>query len=155
MADYTQPLLPLAPLIPVRDGTQEARLLYNRHYSARRYRDGRKPLKLMGPGQYLLLTDPSWTCLIGFRRSGRAIAGCRGIYLAVFRNESSRKASQILRQACQMAFARWPHESDIFTFVNPRKIKSAVPGYCFLRAGFRKTGTTKNGLLILTLRRKG
>lgn len=149
-----QLLLPLADLMPIRDGDPDARTMYDRHYSARRYRDGRRPLKLIGPGEYLLLTNARRDCLVGFRRSNRPIAGERGIYLTVFRNESKRRASVILREACRLAFERWPAETRIFTLVNPKKVASAVPGYSFRRAGFRRTGTTRRGLLIMVLERR-
>jgi len=148
-----QPLLPLADLIPIRDGDPDARTMYDRHYSARHYRDGRRPLKLIGPGQYLLLTDPYRTCLIGFRRSNRPIAGQTGIYLTVFRNESPRRASDILRRACRLAFDRWTDETTIFTFINPRRTRAAVPGYSFIRAGFRHIADTRNDLMIFALQR--
>ena len=148
MAAYTQSLLPFEPLIPVRDGSREARLLYNRHYSARRYRDGRQPKKLVGPGEYLLLTSPKWDVLVAFRLSRRPISEQTGVYLSVFRNESSRKSSEILRDALQLAAARWPDQTRVFTFVNPTRTKAEIPGYCFRRAGFRHVGDTRSGLMI-------
>ena len=142
-----QMLLPFDLLLVIRDGDPDARALYDRHYSARHYRDGRKPKRLIGPGQYLLLTTTDRKALIAFRRSNRQIAGRTGIYLSVFRNESSLKASTLLTAACMMAWDRWPGQ-EIFTFVNPQKVKSPLPGYCFLRAGFREKGKTQRGLLI-------
>jgi hypothetical protein len=147
-----QLLLPFAPLIPVRDGIREARMLYDRHYSARRYRDGRRPKKVMGPGEYLLLALPTWDVLVAFRRSCRPMAGQTGVYLAIFRNESPRRASDLLREALHLAAERWPEETRVFTFVNERAINSGIPGYCFRRAGFRHVGNTQSGLLIFARR---
>ena len=146
--EYVQPFLPLEPLIAIRDGTPEARLFYNRHYSARRYRDGRRPRKMVGPGEYLLLASPTWDILVAFRLSRRPIAGQSGVYLSFFRNESPQKASAIVQEALRLAAERWPEQTRVFTFVNPRKITSPVPGYCFRRAGFRHIGDTKSGLMI-------
>jgi hypothetical protein len=152
MAERVQLLLPFDALIPVRDGIREARMLYDRHYSARRYRDGRRPKKVMGPGEYLLLASPTWDVLVAFRRSCRPTAGQTGVYLAIFRNESARRASDILREALHLASERWPQETRVFTFVNERAIKSQIPGYCFRRAGFRHVGNTQSGLLIFARR---
>ncbi|HOB44111.1 MAG TPA: hypothetical protein PKH75_13170 [Bacillota bacterium] len=149
-----QLLLPFSDLIAIRDGDQDARRLYDRHYSARHYRDGRRPKKIMGPGEYLLLTTPDRKCLVGFRVSNRPIGVQEGIYLSIFRNESDRIASKVLRLACQLAFSRWPAQSTIFTFVNPKKVKkNGCPGYCFLRAGFRRIGRTQRGLIVMRLQR--
>jgi hypothetical protein len=150
MLDHVQPFLPLEDLVSVRDGTPEARMIYNRHYSARRYRDGRSPKKLVGPGEYLLLTTPTWDVLVAFRLSRRPIAGQSGVYLSVFRNESIRKSSEILRQALRLAENRWPDQNRVFTLVDPRKIESSIPGYCFRRAGFRHIGDTKSGQMIFS-----
>jgi len=43
---------------------------------------------------------------------------------------------------------KWPGER-LYTYVNSHKIRSTNPGYCFLRAGWRKCGMTKGGLIIL------
>jgi len=144
-----QLLLPFDELVPIRDGDPDARAMYERHYSARRYRDGRKTAKLVGPGEYLLLTTPQRDALIAFRVSHRPIAGQYGIYLSVFRNESCRRASELVRAACAKAWHRWPGR-PIFTLVDPRRVTSGVPGYCFRRAGFQRTGTTRRGLLVFT-----
>jgi hypothetical protein len=37
----------------------------------------------------------------------------------------------------------------LYTYVNGRKVKSANPGYCFKRAGWRTCGKTAGGLIIL------
>ena len=51
----TAPLLFGTGWLPVRDGDPRAGMLFDRHYSARQYRDGRIRQKIMGPGEYLLL----------------------------------------------------------------------------------------------------
>lgn len=142
-----QTFLPFDELVPVRDGEPGLRGIVDQHYSARHYRDGRKPARVVGPGEYLILTTPCRRFLIIFRVSKRPIAGQRGIYLTFCRNTSSVKTSALIRAALERAWQRWPG-NDIFTFVNPRKVQSPVPGYCFRRAGFRRVGETKGGLLV-------
>jgi hypothetical protein len=41
-----------------------------------------------------------------------------------------------------IAWQRWPGER-LYTYVNPRKVKSENPGYCFKVAGWTTCGTTK------------
>jgi hypothetical protein len=43
---------------------------------------------------------------------------------------------------------RWPGERH-YTKVDPDKVASGLPGYCFLRAGWRYAGRTKGDLRIL------
>ena len=66
----------------------------------------------------------------------------------VFRNEGPLLSSDLIREACGIAWERWPGER-LFTHVNPSKVQSTNPGYCFLRAGWRRCGKTKGGLVIL------
>lgn len=42
---------------------------------------------------------------------------------------------------------KWPGER-FYTYVNPKKVKSTNPGYCFMAAGWKKCGMTGKGLLI-------
>jgi len=146
-----QQLLPFESLMPVRDGAPGLREFVRRHYSARHYRDGRNPKKIVGPGEYLILTTPNVDALIVFRKSNREIAGRKGVYLSFFRNESWRPSSHLIKQALWLAGKRWPGEK-VFTLVNPRKVKTRIPGYCFRRAGFKHTGNTKKGLMIFERR---
>ena len=47
-------------------------------------------------------------------------------------------------------------EERFFTFVNPGKVGSPNPGYCFKKAGWRHVGRTKKrGLHILEKTRPG
>jgi len=43
----------------------------------------------------------------------------------------------------------WIPDERLYTFVNPRKIRSSNPGYCFLKAGWRKCGITKWQKLVI------
>jgi hypothetical protein len=58
-------------------------------------------------------------------------------------------SSAMIVEACHLAWERWPGQR-LFTFVNPREIRSTNPGYCFLQAGFRRLpGLTRRGLRVL------
>lgn len=123
-------------------------LFYDRHYSRKFYADGRAPKLFVGPGEKLVLVSAGWDALFVWRKF-KSADGQIGVNCAVFRNESPRLSSELILDACDIAWDRWPNER-LYTYVNPRKIRSTNPGYCFLKAGFRKCGVTKvNKLVIL------
>lgn len=62
-------------------------------------------------------------------------------------------ASDLIREA--VAATRWrygePPALGMVTFVDAGKVRSANPGFCFKKAGFRRVGETKGGLLAFQL----
>ena len=72
----------------------------------------------------------------------------QGVNCAIFRNESELQSSALIRAAMALAWDRWPGER-FYTYVNPRKVRSTSPGYCFQRAGWRRCGVTKTRRLIV------
>ncbi len=135
--------------IEVKDGDDRARALMCRHYSARHYTDGRKRTLFVGPGEKMVLLTEDCAALFVWRKFiDDAQPKQEGVNCAVFRNEGQLLSSELIREACEMAWQRWPGER-LYTYVNSKKIKSTNPGYCFLRAGFKKCGTTKGGLVSL------
>jgi hypothetical protein len=78
--------------------------------------------------------------------------GQQGVNCALFRNESPVLSSLLVLEAEQLAWQRWPGER-LYTYVNPRAVKSRNPGYCFKAAGWRRCGETKRHLLILEKQR--
>ncbi len=143
---YVQRLIPWDTWVEIQDGDVDAAAMYCRYYSARRRWPAysRLWLHIAGPGEYLLLTTPSRDAICGFKRF-HDLRAEPGIYLWVFRaeqrrSESRQKASHLLREAIPWAWERWPQEVRIYTYVNPRHVRSGLPGYCFLRAGFKHAG---------------
>ena len=133
---------------PVRDGNPAAVAMYRRHYPAW----GRRPRKFQatGPGESLLLMTPCWRALFIWTLERYRMDHQRGVCCAAFRNEGAGLSSGLILAAEQDARARWPLEDRLFTFVDPREVASANPGYCFKRAGWRYAGkTAKRGLHIL------
>lgn len=130
-----------------KDGDPACLELYERHYSAYRYKDGRKRVLFCGPGEKIVLRTFDATALFVWRRFIDA-SGQQGINCAVFRNESKTLASELVRQADAIADFAWPGARH-YTFVNAARVQSANPGFCFLQAGWRRCGFTKGGLLIL------
>jgi hypothetical protein len=142
-----QPFLFGSGWIPVLDGNDTARAIFHRHYSHRPYKDGRKPKLFVGPGQKLVLLWHDSGALFIWRKfiSGD---GQRGVNCAVFRNEGAGLSSDLVRAADDVADDRWAGERH-YTYVNPRKVSSGNPGYCFLMAGWRRCGITKHNKLII------
>lgn len=130
-----------------KDGDEVCRALYDKHYSHRIYKDGRRTPLFCGPGEKIILRTWEGDALFVWRKF-RDDSGQQGINCAVFRNESKFKSSDLIRQADSIADFCWPGERH-YTFVNAKKIKSVNPGFCFQRAGWRKCGVTKGGLVIL------
>lgn len=133
--------------IRVKDGDDRARGLFHRHYSYRRYADGRNPRQFVGPGEHIVLLTVDCRALFIWRKFIDA-SGQQGVNCSVFRNESPHLSSDLIRGACIIAWQRWPGER-LYTYVNPRRIRSTNPGYCFLAAGWQRCGTTKGQLAIL------
>jgi len=133
--------------VRTRDGDPGVLPIHGRHYSKRHYRDGRTPHKIVGPGEYIMLILPDYSALFVWRKfiSGD---GQDGVNCAVFRNESGLRSSDLILDAEQWARHKWPRER-FYTYINPQKIQSVNPGYCFLCAGWSRCGQSKGGLVIL------
>lgn len=134
-----------------KDGDEVCRALYDKHYSRRVYKDGRKPKLFVGPGEKVVLRTLEGTALFVWRRF-RDASGQQGVNCAVFRNESQHKSSLLIRQADAVADFCWPGLRH-YTYVDARRVKSANPGCCFKAAGWRECGRTKGGLIILENRK--
>lgn len=130
-----------------KDGDESCLAMYERHYSAYQYKDGRVRALFAGPGEKIVLRTRAADAFFVWRRfidgSGQA-----GINCAVFRNESGIRSSDLIRQADAIADYVWPCRRH-YTYVHPGKVRSSNPGFCFIVAGWRKCGSTKGGLQIL------
>ncbi len=130
-----------------KDGDKDCLELYTRHYSAYRYADGRERKLFVGPGEKIVLRTAEGNACFVWRKFIDD-SGQQGINCAIFRNESPHKSSELIRQADAIADVLWP-DCRHYTYVDPKKIKSTHPGYCFIAAGWRRAGVTKGGLIIL------
>lgn len=132
-----------------KDGDDRARELFDRHYS-RTPQGGRRASRLfVGPGQKIVLRTWEADALFVWRKF-RDDSGQTGVNCAVFRNESQHRSSELIRQADAIADHCWPGERH-YTYVDPRRVRSANPGCCFKISGWRECGLTKGGLVILEL----
>src|SRR5205814_6112654 len=71
-----------------------------------------------------------------------------GFNCAIFRNESDRRSSDIILEAERFAFEKWG-KNRMYTYVDPMKIKSNNPGYCYKIAGWKFSGISKGGKHLL------
>lgn len=131
--------------VEVKDGNPYGLKIFQRHYSKYHYKDGRKPKLFVGPGQKIVLISHDGMALFVWRKF-ISNDGQQGVNCAVFRNESTMKSSEMILEAEAIATRRWPGER-FFTYVNPRRIKSKNPGYCFKLAGWNFIGITKKNKL--------
>ena len=134
----------------VKDGDRRATALYERHYSAVNIKARRRmgDPRICGPGEKLVLLIPGQNALFVWRRANRPdLAGQSGVYCSVFRNETDILSSKLILEAEHLAWQRWPGER-LYTYVNPNKIRSTNPGYCFQMAGWTNAGITQGGLVI-------
>ncbi len=137
-----QPFLFGDAWVEVRDGNDSVREIFDRHYS----RAG-AARQFVGPGQKLVLMTPCARAIFAWRKF-ISDAGESGVNCAFFRNEGAGLSSHLIGMADLIADDRWPGERH-YTYVDPRKVHSANPGYCFLMAGWRHCGVTKKRKLLI------
>jgi len=134
------------PWIPIKDGNPTAMSIFLRHYPARQ---NRKIYQFVGPGEHMVFLSPDAKALFVWRKF-ISDAGESGVNCAVFRNEgtSAGRSSELIKAADRKAWERWPGER-LYTYVDPSKVRhKRDPGRCFIKAGYRRCGTTKSGKLI-------
>ena len=136
------------------DGDASCRAIFDRHYSRYVYADGRRPKLFVGPGEKEVLMQADGRALCVWRKEKHRMDGQEGVNCAIYRNESDRSASEMLKDAMRIAWQRWGLVR-LFTYVDPRKVKPTMErsrpvwGWCFYKAGWRYCGMTKTGLHIL------
>jgi len=137
-----------------KDGDAACLALYEKHYSAYRYRDGRTRKLFCGPGEKLVLRTEDgraffvWRAFIDACIDTRTLQPQEGVNCAAFRNEGSERSSELVRQADAIADCLWPGRRH-YTYVDAAAVRSANPGWCFQCAGWRRCGVTKGGLVVL------
>jgi hypothetical protein len=145
----------------ISDADPRAIAIYERHYSAHnadRFR-GLQPdhnKGIAGAGQRIVLMTSGSDALFVWKRflprTGRAgnYFWMNGIWCSVFRNEGDYVSSQMVLEAEEWAWWKWPGET-LRTFIDPASVVSLNPGYCFKKAGWqrRRDMITKRGLHIL------
>jgi hypothetical protein len=126
--------------------------LYSRHYSSKK---GGKKVKdwlrhgITPNGESITLITSDASALFVWLKQEKRDDGQDGVNCAVFRNEGRELSSTLILEAEQFARGRWGGER-LFTFVDGRAVRhKRDPGRCFIRAGWKRCGTTKSGLIVL------
>lgn len=134
-------------LMPTTHWDWEMSEIADRHYS-RRTPGARQ---FLYAGRKLVLRNAAGTVLFAWlyplpemRSDGQTGYNC-----AIFRNESPRKASEIILEAEDWAQRTWGR-NRLFTYVDPTKVRGNPPGNCFLRAGWRFERLSQGGKHLLT-----
>lgn len=134
--------------------------MHARHYSKRPYADERAVFQCMGPGDKVALRTKQCDAIWGWRKfiddciDVRTGERQQGINCAFFRNEGATRSSDLVRAADAIADATWADRRH-YTYVDPKRVRSGLPGACFLAAGWRyvrfkgRRVRTKSGKLIL------
>jgi hypothetical protein len=124
----------------------EMAALADRHYSRRTV--GAR--QFCYSGKKLVLRNAEGTVLFVWMFPDPAMRwdGQSGYNCAIFRNESARLSSAIILEAEGMAVSKWG-PGRMYTYVNPGKIKSINPGFCFKSAGWKHVGESKSGQHLL------
>jgi hypothetical protein len=125
-----------------------AAALADRHYSRRTVGSP----QFMPPGQTLILMSEKADAVFGWWRPDPSCGiepmnGLDGWTCTIFRNESSVLSStlilaaeeELLDTGCSVG------PDGLITYVWDDRVKSANPGYCFKRAGWRVTGRSADG----------
>jgi hypothetical protein len=128
----------------VRDGDDRARSIYLRHYSAK---DSKAKRTFIGPGEKLVLLSSDGQAVWGWRKMKFRKDGQTGVENVLFRNEGSILSSELILEAEQRGWRKWPGER-LWTYVDPNEVESKNAGYCFQAAGWDCLGLASNGLLV-------
>lgn len=109
----------------------EMAMLADRHYS--RQKIGTR--QFLPNGRKLVIRDAFGDVLFGWMFQEHRDDGQQGVNCSIFRNESRRKSSDIILECEELAVRKWGPQR-MFTYINPAKIRSVNPGYCFKHAGW-------------------
>ena len=151
-------IIPIAQNIPVslwclsNRANRHAATLADRHYN--RQKVGAR--QFVPPGRCIVLLtqerDAVWVSSYPYAEYVKH--QWAGAWIcSLFRNESAHLSSGLIQQAVAVTRGIWgiPPELGIITFVDPTKIRSTNPGYCYKQAGWQHIGQTKGGLVALQL----
>jgi len=128
----------------------EMAILPDRHYS--RLRRGRR--QFLYAGRKLVIRNSAGTILFGWswELEGMRMDEQRDYCCSIFRNESSPLSSDVILEAERIARQHWG-PGRMFTYVDPAKIRSVNPGYCFKVAGWHFVHRTRDGKHLLVKER--
>jgi hypothetical protein len=128
-----------------------ARAIADRHYN----RQSIGAPNFVPPGRCFVLYAPSALWVTSWPYAEYVKHEWAGGWVnSCFRNEGAGLSSKLIRQAIAATRWRWPAVPylGIITFVDASKVRhKRDPGRCYLRAGFKRVGETKGGLVALQM----
>jgi hypothetical protein len=140
------------------DGDVECLRMYERHYPPPKgRRAGRRIAQFVGPGEPIVLRNNPRDPLVAMFVWRKFVDDCideqtgekqAGVNCSVFRNEGPVRSSELVAAADEIADHCWSDRRH-YTYVDPPRIRSTNPGWCFIKAGWRRCGRTKGGLIVL------
>jgi hypothetical protein len=100
--------------------------------------------RIAGPGEKIVLLTPCARALFVWRKF---ISKDQqdGVNCAIFRNEGAGLASDLIRVGDGCSRGRAGQAQRLYTYVNPRRVRSSNPGFCFKQAGWRGAGSRRRG----------
>lgn len=116
---------------------EAVRALRSRHYSTL----GSTGRTVGPPGRVLVLRtlDGQAAWITHWPAAELALDHLDAWRCSMFRNEGPRRSSELVREAMDITEARWgtsPPDGWV-TWIEPGKVASSMPGWCFRRAGWR------------------
>jgi hypothetical protein len=127
--------------------------LADRHYNRQKIGSP----QFVPPGScFVLLTDNADALWVTSWPNARYVKHAwAGAWMnSLFRNESPHLSSDMIREAVALTRGRYgsPPPLGMVTFVDAAKTRrKRDPGRCYVKAGFRRVGFTKGGLVVLQM----
>lgn len=152
MTDTTPTLWPGDSWIPTTRSDPAVRALRSRHYSTL----GSTGRTVGPPGRVIVLRTPdglaAW--ISHWPRADLALDGLDAFRCSLFRNEGPRRSSELILEAMAATELAWGSAPDGWvTWIEPAKVASEIPGWCFRRAGWRRDRAWSHRRLIRLRRR--
>lgn len=145
MESKAKTMLDRQKLYPIPPSDAGVRALVTRHYSVKRPHSA----SWWSPAKTLCLTNADRTIVFvwqapnpEYRRDGQIGYNC-----SLFRNEDTRLSSEVILEAEGIVVELWGR-ARLYTYVDATKIQSENPGYCFIKAGWKRIGQSKSGKLL-------
>lgn len=129
-----------------------ARLIADRHYNRQKIGSP----QFVPPGRCVVFfsADPPAVFVSSWPFAKYVKHAWAGAWVnTLFRKEGLGCASEMIREAIALTRSHWPAvpQLGMITFVDPRKVPPVkrhgkeIFGYCYLKAGFKHVGFTKDG----------
>ena len=104
--------------------------------------------QFMPPGKTIVIRDAEARLCFGWLWQQYRDDKEEGYCCSIFNNASERRSSDVILECEAIVRLKWGNRR-MFTYVDPSKVKSANPGYCFKQAGWRFVRRNPDGKHLL------